>query len=140
MKRRLAAALLIASCQPHVASPPRQCSPRPADFQRWADDIDDARWIVPPQRNTIALTRAGMVWNGVPLDGLIDMTPEQVLDLYLGQVAQLRPQPITAFDFEQGISCRKVERVRALMRRHLDCNRSRRCFQGHAPAVVAQAG
>ena len=138
MKRALAAALLAAGCQSHVAAP-RQCAPRPADFQRWADfpaNIGGARWIAPPEKNTIALTRAGLTWNEVPLGGQIDTAPDQILDLYLGQVAQLRPQPITTFDFDRGVDCATVERVRRLMRRHLYCRRSHLCFQGPATLPV----
>lgn len=138
MRRALAAALLIAGCRPH-ATLPRQCAPRPADFQRWAafpDNIGGARWIAPPVVNDIALTRAGLAWNGVPLSSLVDTSGEQVLDTYLGQVAQLDPQPITTFDFDRGVTCDKVERVRRLMRRHLDCRGSRRCFQGPSTLPV----
>ena len=90
---------------------------------------------MPPAIDTIRLAqRTGEPeWNGVPLGGLIDTSSWAVLDTYLQQSGQLEPMPYVTLDFRRGTSCKAVWNARALMRRHLQCSRSGRCFQGPSP-------
>jgi hypothetical protein len=50
--------------------------------------------------------------------------------MYLELVPQLEPPPLTFLDWEDGAPCDSIERARALMRKHLKCDGSRKCLQG----------
>lgn len=116
------------------------CAVQPADFHDVRTDgwPGGGRDIEPPPQDTIALSgRTGEPrWNGVPLGGLIDMSPWTVLDTYLAQTARLVPTPNVTLVFERGTSCAAVERARALMRRYLQCDRSDKCYQGSLDRYV----
>ena len=137
------ALLLLAACRQPAPVTASNCAVRPVDFLDWADfpaNVGGARWIAPPGENTIRLASAdALFWNGVGLGGLEDTRDVAVLDMYLAQVAQMTPQPFTAFTFTDGVSCAKVERIRDLMRRRLACATTRRCFQGPPPTWLTPA-
>lgn len=128
---------LLASCARAPSAPP-SCAAPVAGFWRFDDPVMRASLrsdIEPPAIDTVRIARRGQImWNGVPLGGLTDLSPHDVLDNYLRLSAKLEPQPFTALDFDKGVACGDVRRVREAMERHLACSTSLRCFQGAVPA------
>lgn len=87
-----------------------------------------------PDRNTIYISKVTkshanvsgehpVKWNG----RLVSLS---TVDQYLQEVGALIPQPHTVIDFPAGAPCLNVEKVRALMEKHLDCKNSLACVQG----------
>ncbi|WP_380878994.1 hypothetical protein [Sphingomonas sp. DBB INV C78] len=126
--------ILIASCNKSVPIQPN-CAVPPRGFLNWNDThFWDGRGIpiTLPAFNTIKVERSGsLTWNGADIESLYGGEP--ALMTFLDAVAKMHPQPFTTLDFEAGAPCASIERVRALMNKHLKCEESETCLQGRAP-------
>ena len=97
--------------------------------------------IVPPEPLVIFVGRDGDIrWNGVSLGGTVDLSPVQILDQYVAMAAQIVPIPYIAIDFARDTPCARVEQVRGIVARHMDCARSLRCVQGSSGSLDASGG
>lgn len=109
---------------------PTSCYARPADFMKaedWWKGLPPGVGRYP--RNVITVHRSGTVsWNEADLTAMHGWAP--TLEMYLELVPQLEPPPLTFLEWESGAPCDSIERVRALMRKHLTCDGSRKCLQG----------
>ena len=84
-----------------------------------------------PARNKIKVLRDGVVsWNGA-------QASSKQLDNLLRTVGQMKPQPLTQFEWEQGAPCVSIEEVRKLMKKHLKCAGSKNCMEGSDPRLPA---
>ena len=130
---KLLAGILFLLCSGCARSDDQGCYSRPADFMHAQDWLKDMLPPVTlPERNVIKVHRSGAVtWNGADLRTHHGWTP--TLKLYLELVPQLKPQPLTFLDWEQGAPCDTIQAVRSVMREHLTCDGSRTCLQGPVP-------
>ena len=123
---------LVTSCG---QSFPSNCASLPAGFH-YANDPHfwdgKAVGITPPLIHEIKVERSGKVkWNGADID--YEYAASSLLRNYLGEVAVMIPQPFITLDFDSGAPCKIIQRVRVLMEKHLDCQKSSVCLQGQAP-------
>jgi hypothetical protein len=131
--------VLLASCRPNVADPPKNCAILPTHWWRYGDPPSVTGQVIPvrPIYNSIYVLRSSerrihmheyqeVKWNEIPV-GL------STAETYLTVSARLSPQPTTVLDFPKGAPCRTVIRLRALMEKHFDCKNTRRCAQGFSP-------
>ncbi len=134
MRRSVAAALsMLAGCD---AARQPDCAMPPAGFYRWNDP---ALWegrpigVTAPHYNIVTVEGSGrMTWNGADAD-LSTGTPttgETMIERYLSLTSQMLPHPFAVLDFDVGTPCASVRAARALIDKHLDCQRSRMCVQG----------
>jgi hypothetical protein len=82
-----------------------------------------------PARNRIKALREGTItWNGQGVSA-------KELDTLFSTVSQMKPQPLTQFEWEQGAPCSSLEKVRKLMRERLDCDKTKNCLEGADPRL-----
>jgi hypothetical protein len=90
--------------------------------------------VEPPFVNVIKVDGSGrLTWN----ESTAPVTEAEVDD-YLRQMA-LMGSPYIAIDFKAGTPCVPIQKVRALMNKHLLCAESRKCLQGDYRAWVQKS-
>jgi hypothetical protein len=135
--------ILMASCGPKIAEPPKNCAIPSSGF--WSYN-DKGFWagkgipVVPAEIMTIMVLkdketeifglhhRSVAKWNGTPIDML-------TLETYLQALANLPPGmgSYTNLDFPRGAPCNRVNAIRQAMEKDLKCTRDRVCLQGYQP-------
>jgi hypothetical protein len=128
----LVLALMSTSCAAHERG---NCNRKPPEFldaAEWWKSLGPSVPVVLPPKNVVKVTKSGdITWNGVSLAAQHGALPH--LEQYLAVSVEMQPQPLIFLDFEPGAPCRTVARARELMLKHLNCQNSRKCFQGAAP-------
>lgn len=110
------------------------CSTMPPDFhssREFANSHPAPRGYL---QNLIKIRAdRSITWNGddgskSPLNG-----PYAFLEANLRGVSEIYPVPLTILDFDPGTPCPVINKVREMMREHLECGTNAVCLQGDGP-------